>query len=392
MARAIPVAFIAALLAFQVVRTAMVRQSPLGTPLWPGHPQMVRNQTMAEIGTIAANGDTIPPRLLPRVEQIARQMPLAPEPFLIHGALAQIEGRDEKAERLYREARSRDPRSPAARYFLTERYLRTGRVEQALAEMAVLSRLTGAVGVFAPALATYARTAGAVPHLRRFFGLAPEFEPAVLSALAADARNLGLITALWSGAKPSDSGGQSNWQTLIVGKLIEAGDFARAHDAWRQFAGVPGPVRGVFNPQFHKLDVPPPFNWTFGSAGGLAQPTGEGELELIYFGRDEAILAQQTLMLAPGRYVIGMQVGGDIKPGSGIAWSIECAAGKQPLLTLPVERRAAGRVQASFTVPPWCEAQQLRLVGSPGEFPKAIEFTIGQLQLTRLVAGGAARR
>jgi hypothetical protein len=199
-----------------------------------------------------------------------------------------------------------------------------------------------------------------------------------------------LITALWSGAGPSETGGQSDWQALIVGKLVDAGDFTRAHETWRRFAGIGGPVRGVFNPQFRNINAPPPFNWTFGSAGGLAQPTGSGELELIYFGRDETVLAQQLMMLTPGRYVIGMQVSGDIKPGSGVAWSIECVAGKQVLLTLPVERRPNGRVQAGFTVPPGCAAQQLRLTGSPGEFPKAIEFTIGQLKLTRLAAGGAA--
>jgi hypothetical protein len=347
---------------------------------------------MTEIGTIAANGDTIPPRLLPRVEEVARQLPLAPEPFLIHGALAQIEGRDARAEQLYLEARRRDPRSPAARYFLTERYLRTGRVEQALTEMAVLSRLTGAVGVFGPALASYARTPGAVPHLRRFFAIAPEFEPIVLAALAQDARNLGLITALWSGARVAKTGGQADWQALIVGKLVEAKQFSAAQAAWQKFAGIEAPVRGVFNPQFRALDIPPPFNWTFGSAGGLAQPTASGKLELIYFGRDEAILAQQLLMLTPGRYVMGMQVSGDVKPGSGIAWTIACVGDQRNLLTLPVTRHPSGRIQGNFAVPPGCSAQDLRLSGTPGEFSRAIEFTIGQLQLTRLAGGGAASR
>jgi hypothetical protein len=392
LARVVAVALIAVLLAFQVVRTAVVRQAPLGTPLWPGHPEIVRNQIMAEIGKIAALGDTIPPRLLPRVEQVAREMPLAPEPFLIHGALAQIEGRDAKAERLYLEARSREPRSPAARYFLTERYLRTGRVQQALAEMAVLSRLTGAVGVFAPALASYAQTPGAVPHLRRFFAMAPEFEPVVLSALASDTKNLSLINLLWSGTRPSTAVGQPDWQAQIVTRLVEAQDFNRAHDAWRRFTGIAGPVPGLFNPGFARIDAPPPFNWTFGSAGGLAQPTGNGELELIYFGQDEAVLAQQLLMLAPGRYVIRMKVSGDVKPGSGIAWSIDCTTGRRSLLTLPVVRQPSRKLQAVFAVPPGCPAQQLRLIGSPGEFARAIEFTVGQLQLTRLAPGPAGRR
>jgi len=383
-ARAIPVALIAALLGFHVVRTAMVRQFPSGTALWPGHPAGVLNQAMAEIGATAARGERLSAPVLAKVEQVARQVPLASEPFLIHGAVAQMDGRDQRAERLYLEARSRDPRSPAARYFLTERYLRTGRVEPALTEMAVLSRLTGAVGVFAPALAAYAKTPGAVRPLRRFFRAAPEFEPFVLSNLAADARNLGLITALWTRSPGADPQAHAQWQGQLVAKLVEAGDFRRAHAAWREFAGLGNVAPGVFNPEFRKLAAPPPFNWTFGSAGGLAQPAGSGQLELIYIGRDEAVLAEQMLMLAPGRYAIGMQVSGDVKPGSGIAWSIECAtAGKQSLLALPLDRQSAGRLRGAFTVPAGCPAQRLRLSGSPGDFPRTVEFTLSRFELQR---------
>jgi hypothetical protein len=383
-ARAIPVALIAALLAFQVVRTALVQLSPVGLALWPGHPEIVLNQTMAEIGAIAARGQKVSPPLLARVEYVARQLPLAPEPFLIHGALAQMDGREPAAERLYVEARSRDPRSPAARYFLTDRYLRTGRVELALAEMAVLSRLTNAVGTFGPALAAYAKTPGAVRPLRRFFGVAPEFEPLVLSSLAADAKNLSLIDALWSRSPAANAPAEAQWQALLVSKLVEAGDFRRAHAAWRQFARLGNTAPGVFNPEFKKLAAPPPFNWTFGSAGGLAQPSGTGQVDVIYFGRDEAMLAEQLLMLAPGRYAIGMQVGGNVKPDSGIAWSIECAtAGKQSLLTLPLDRQSSGRLHGGFAVPAGCPAQWLRLTGSLGDFPKTVEFTLSRFQLQR---------
>ena len=214
----------------------------------------------------------------------------------------------------------------------------------------------------------------------------------MLTVLAADTKNLRLISALWSGRPAAPTDGPSSWQALIVAKLVEAGDFRSAHDAWRRFAGIGGAVNGLFNPEFNNIAAPPPFNWTFGSAGGLAQPGPGGQLQLIYFGRDEAILAQQLLVLAPGRYELGMQVSGDVKAGSGVAWSIECLPGKQALLTLPVERLPSGRVQASFSVPPGCAAQQLRLSGSPGEFPRAIEFTVGQLQLTRLAPGAGANR
>ncbi len=189
--------------------------------------------------------------------------------------------------------------------------------------------------------------------------------------------------ALWSGPSAQQNSGAAEWQTAIITKLVQAGDFRSARAAWQQFAGLGSVEPGVFNPEFRKLQAPPPFNWTFGSAGGLAQPSGSGQLDLIYFGRQDTVLAEQLTLLPPGRYVIGMQVSGDVKAGSGLAWSIECVAPKKALLTLPVERQSAGRLQAGFAVPGGCPAQRLQLAGSPGELSRAIEFTLSRFQLVR---------
>ena len=381
-ARAILVALVAAILAFQVVRSAMVRQLPLGTAVWPGHPDVLLARTMAQIGAIAARGGRLPAPLLEQVAEVARKAPLAPEPFLVHGALAQMDRQERTAERLYLEARNRDPRSPAARYFLAERYLRTGRTDAALNEMAVLSRLTVGAGPLAPAIAAYARTSKAVEPLRRFFRTAPEFEQAVLAQLAADPANLDLILALWSGPSTQWRAEQSAWQAAIMGRLVTAGDYRRAYAAWRRFAGVRSAGQGVFNPEFREIPAPPPFNWTYGSAGGLANP-GNGRLEVVYFGRDETVLAQQLLLLPPGRYTLGMQVSGDIQPAGGVAWTVECLPQKRSLLTLPVARKSSGGLAASFAVPQGCPAQQLQLTGSPGDFPRAVEFTLARFNLAR---------
>lgn len=337
---------------------------------------------MAEIGARSARGQELPPALLEQVSEIARKSPLAPEPFLIHGAVAQLEGRDRIAERLYFEARARDPRSRAARYFVADRYLRTGRVPDALGELAVLSRLTGGGGVFGPALASYARSPGAVAQLRRFFRTAPEFEPIVLGNLATDSRNLDLILALWSGR--STQPGTAEWQSRIVAELVGKGDFARAYAAWRRLAGVKQASPGLFNPEFRKLPFPPPFNWSFGSGGGLADPAAGGRLEVIYFGREDAMLAQQLLLLGPGRYRLSMDVTGDFRDSGEIGWSVECLPKNQAVMRLPLHPEgSSARLPSVFAVPPGCPAQRLQLTGSPGEFPKATEFTIGKLQLTR---------
>jgi hypothetical protein len=249
--------------------------------------------------------------------------------------------------------------------------------------MAVLSRLTNSAEVFAPPLAAFARTPGAVAKLRRFFRTAPEFEPVVLSNLAGDPKNLGLIMALWSGMSDPAARGQSSWQARIVGQLIAAGDFGRAHSAWRQFAKLASEPPGLFNPQFRELAAPPPFNWTFGSAGGLAQPAGNGRLDVIYFGRDDAVLAEQLLLLPPGHYLLSTRMSGNVEPGGGIAWTMECVPDKRPLMRLPVQRAASGLLQANFTIPQECRAQQLRLVGSPGDVPRSIEFSVSGLQLRK---------
>ena len=126
--------------------------SNIAQRLWPSHPAVLADRTMGEIGARARRGQSLTPAILSQVDQIARLAPLAPEPFLIKGALAQVQGKQEHAEQLFTAARARDPRSVAARYFLADRYLRSGRTGQALAEIAALSQLfpQGMVG-FGPA-------------------------------------------------------------------------------------------------------------------------------------------------------------------------------------------------------------------------------------------------
>jgi hypothetical protein len=342
---------------------------------------------MAAIGTRAARGEKLTPQLITQVREIARKMPLAPEPFLIHGAVAQTEGQGERAERLYLEARDRDPRSLAARYFLADRYLRTGHIEAALSEMASLSRLMAGSGVFAPALAQYARSPGAVEQLRRFFKQSPDFELPVLENLSTDPNNLGLVLALWSGKRASSGPGAAppGWQSRILAELVEKGEFAKAYLGWRTFSGVGQASGAIFNPTFRQLSAPAPFNWTLGSAGALTEPTPDGHLDVIYFGHDEAPLAQQLLLLSPGRYRFAMAAKGDFSEAGEIGWSVKCEVSKQALMRLPLgQGTGSRRLEASFTVPAGCVAQRLELTGSPGEFPKTTELTVGDLQIKRV--------
>lgn len=389
-ARAFLVVIVGALLAMQVVRTAAVTddasRATLTVRLWPSHPAVLVDRTMGEIGARAARGQPLTPAILNQVEQIASKAPLAPEPFLIKGALAQVEQRQEYAEQLFTAARARDPRSVAARYFLADRYVRSGRTGQALAEIAALSQLfpQGMVG-FGPALANFAQTAGAVPQLRRLFQSSPQLEPVVLSALANDARNAKLVLALWGRRQGSADPATAEWQAKLVGKLVEQGQFGSAYAIWRLVAGV-GDSRGkLFNPGFVKSDVPPPFNWKLATDGGVVEPMRGDRLQVIYFGRNDAVLAEQLLLLAPGRYQLSMDISNPPGEGGAIAWSLACVPGKDAIFRLPIERK--GRLVVSFSVPQGCAAQRLQLTGTPGDFPQSQDFSIGKVNLTR--AAGA---
>lgn len=378
------VLFLISILGFQAMRSASVRgQSvPAAKSLWPAHPDVQLMALLTEIGARAREGKSLTPEMIVQVDKIASDAPLAPEPFLIKGALSQLEGKDKEAEALFTAAVQRDPRSAAGRYFLAERFLRTGRLQQALVEMAALARLIPASSAqFAPALAQFAENRGAVPALRSFFQSSPEFEAPVLSELARSEKNADLIFALWSGRFRK---GDADWRQLLVGKLIEQGQYTKAQAAWRRSTGQTRGGDALFNPQFQSLEAPPPFNWTFSTQGGLAEPTGDGGLKVVYYGRQDAVLAEQMLALKPGQYQLALNLSGTPADQASVRWTVTCLPGKQTLANLPLRAaQPVRRIGTILTVSQSCPAQWLRLEGELGEFPRSAELTIRELQLGR---------
>jgi hypothetical protein len=387
LSRAAIAAVFVALFCFLVVRTAVVvhraTRDNFGAQLWPSHPEVLVNRAMGEIGTLAARGQAPSPAILRKVDEVARKAPLAPEPFLIRGAMARVQGRDDLAERLLAAALARDPRSEAVRYLLADLYLHTGRPSRALLEMGVFARLMPAAAAqVVPAIAAFAKAPGAVPRLRGFFRRFPELEPLVLLELSKDARNVDLVLALASGADSSPKDAVSGWFETLVYQLVAEGNFAKAYETWRAVAGVRRGARGLFNPTFEKISPPPPFNWRFASSGGVAEPLGDGRLRVTFYGSENTALADQLLLLPPGRYQLNMDVSGQFGEESAVAWLLVCLPSGNSILNLPVDQ-AASNVKGTFSVEAGCTAQRLELIGSASEFPKPIEFSISRLKLTR---------
>ena len=389
-ARAMVVLLFAGLLAFGAVR-AMTFVAPLRHPLhtlapvFASHPDALAESAMVGIGASAARGGTVPPSSRQAIARVARKAPLVPDPFLVEGAIAEMTGNPLRAERLFLAARARNPRSQGARYFLADRYLKTNRILPGLLELGALARLSErASQPLIPALAAYAQTPGAIAELRHFFKFAPATRESVLALLAEDSRNAPLILSL--APDPIKGAAPAEWHGRLIQSLIRSGDYAGADALWRRVAGVAN--RGLlFNPQFRMSSAPPPFNWQFsmGSAG-VAEPSGSGGLDVIYYGRDEVTLASQLLRLVPGRYRLAMRVDGPSQ-ASGLAWTILCAPGNKALLELPLGTVGKGPVAGVFAVPAAdCPAQAIELRGRPANSAATEQFTFFDLKLDMLAA------
>lgn len=390
-ARALVVLSLVALLTYGAVR-AMTFVAPVDHPLraldatFAGHPDALSNRAMAQIGTAAARGEAMPQTARQGLAAVVLKAPLSPDPFLVEGTIAQIANNPARAERLFLAARLRNPRSQGARYFLAERYLSTARIQPGLMEMDALARLSErASQPLIPALVAYARTPGAIPELRRFFATSPALRDRTLSLLADDARNAPLVLALMPVPGAGARGG--DWQRRLVQSMVLAGDYAGADAMWTRLSGVAS--RGLlYNPQFRDLAAPPPFNWTYGSgSAGVAEPSGSGGLDVIYYGREDATLANQLLRLAPGHYRLTMRIDGPSRT-SGIAWTMLCYPGPTLILQLPIGTVGKGPVSGTFAVPATgCAAQSIELRGRPADSTETTQLSISGLTLNAMAAG-----
>ncbi len=380
----------------QVVRSAVVHQLVVTRPdvaatLWPGHPRVALALTMAEIGKAASAGQAPSSASVARSLIAAQRAPLSAEPFLIQGAIALNEKRDNLAERLFVEAVRRDPRSAAARFFLSQRYLSSGRPVEGLRQASSLARLVaGGSAALVPAIAIYAKSPGALPTLRTTFATDHALRDAVLSDLARDADNYSLIAALaGNDLGKGDPLVAPVWQGQLMRALIERNDLTRARALWLRIGGLPTRPTEIFNPQFAKLAAPAPFNWTFGSGEfGFAESTANASLQIIYYGRANAQFASQTLILTPGTYELKMRVirESENDQDSGLAWTVACGKAADLLLNLPIGdiKSAARPVVGRFTVPAGCTSQTIKLVGTASDNAASEQLNINNFQLVRM--------
>ena len=336
---------------------------------------------MTEVGIAAGKGGEPGKDTLARLGILAARQPLSWEPFLVQGAIALRNGDLIRAQHLIESARDRAPRSPAARYLLADVYLQSNRPLRAMAEMAVLNRLMPAASAqLAPSLASYAQTPGAVPQVRQILQSYPELETPLLAKLSWDPKNADLILALAS--KKRSLGPAPDWQRLMLTTLVNNGQYEKAHAIWRQLAGIPNLRGGFYDPGFSDASAPAPFNWQLAQGAGGVAERSSGGLQVLYFGRDDAELASQVLLLPAGRYRLVMNLSGDISGNSGLKWKVTCLPENRDIFTLAIGK--PGPAGGEFAVPGDCKAQRATLAAQAPELPDSVDFRLSGLQLIRI--------
>jgi hypothetical protein len=217
----------------------------------------------------------------------------------------------------------------------------------------------------------------------------PTFRDRLLEHLAANNADPDLILRLARNVPPpAGAAGPAPWQERLVMSMAEQGQIARAYGLWRTFYAPRAPDKkvGVYDGRFQGLPGSGPFSWHFpASPAGVAERSAARTLQVDYYGRDNAELVNQLLMLPAGQHRLSIRAEGDAEgEGSKLSWTISCHPSKAEIGSLVLRNLAyTPRVlTANFTVPAsGCSAQWLRLVGAAGEFPKGQNATISAVNI-----------
>lgn len=384
--RAVLVALAALLIAGEVVRNAAVNAWSEFAPqraakAWSGHPDAELSLGMTMIAQAMHDRKQVGADVFKLIDDAAAKAPLAPEPFLVKGVKANLEGDSAAAERDFLAGQRRDPRSLPAAYFLADHYVRTGDAAGGIRQIAILAALApDGVRSVAPYVAAYARNRANWPLLRGLFRHDPALAAQALTVMGADPANAETVLALANSAQRDPS---AAWLPTMLTSLIGAGQYAKARSIWAAASNVRiDPHALLFDGSFSQAAPSPPFNWDLTSSTvGLAERRPGGILHVMYYGQEDGALARQLLVLAPGSYRLSMRLLPGASHPDALNWIVRCNKGDE-LARVGLGEAAARGV--AFQVPAGCAAQWLELDGSSSDMPQQSDVAIRGLGL----AGG----
>lgn len=372
-------------IAWQIIRNALVLTAPhdLALRLGPNAPILLARAAETELK--AGNVDTA---------QRYAQRSLALKPFnvaalRVAGLAADREGDKAAADRMLTLAGNWSLRDDPAHSWLVKHRLEQGRSASALAHADTLMRRRTDLRpryfdlMIALASRNDRQAQGALVALLQrdppwrldFFIHALDRREGLPVAAA-------LVGALKSGPHPITVEEKARvYQTLIAQGRT---DVLRALIA--QVGGADAAT--VSDGGFAEGGGAPPFDWKLpASAGVLAEITEDSEgqraLHAMISQTSGRTVAEQLILLKPGRWRISGRVRLEAGPADGLAWVLACATGGRTLGSFPLSARAGGGwagFEGVVEAPEACPAQHLRLTTLPRDRNETIEVWIDDVR------------
>jgi hypothetical protein len=208
----------------------------------------------------------------------------------------------------------------------------------------------------------------------------PGLAEATFVDLARDPANADVILTL---ADERQRRPRSRWIPPLLASLVAKGELEKARNIWAATSKVRLESETLlFDPDFKRAEVPPPFNWSLASSTiGLAERERGGGLHVIYYGHEDGALASQLLVLPPGAYRLRMRSNADPLALRSLQWKLLCASSNAEIATASLNAVLAHGL--AFRVATACKAQRIELFGTSSEMPQQADVTITSLTLTR---------
>ena len=312
-------------------------------------------------------------------------MPLDPDAQAYLALAAEAKGDTSRARGLMELALRSDGRSLRPRLWLIDHALRHRDYPTAVA---LLDRLITVIPLrraqTVAAMAAIVRDPASHPAITKMLATNPGWREDFLYALNQQGMPPDAIFRLT--AQNSAKASALFEQSALLQTLLKNHEYERAYLAWINFLPETSlkQVGAIYDTEFANLAGPAPFNWQLlNSPDGSAEFRTPKGLTASYLGAAPATLAQQTILLSPGRYRLSTVASGKDEYNQ-LAWVITCARGGDAIVTTRLLKLSDRRQKYSsiFQVPAsGCEAQQLALTGAPGEFPRTADAEIDTIHI-----------
>jgi len=373
---------------------ALVLSSALNASVNEAHPdglgKLAKGSTEAMRQRLAADlapekGTSI--RLIdaPMATLVLSRRPLDPDAQAYLALVAEAKGDAPRARGLMELALRSDGRSLRPRLWLIDRALRHRDYPTAVA---LLDRLIWVIplrrATTVGAMAALVRDPASHPALAKMLATNPGWREDFLYAVNEQGMSPDVIFRLT--AQNSAKASALFEQSALLQSLLKNHEYERAYLAWVNFLPESSlkQVGAIYDTEFANLAGPAPFNWQLlNSPDGSAEFLAPKGLTASYLGAAPATLAQQTILLSPGRYKLSAVASGKDEYNQ-LAWTVTCARGGEPVVTTRLIKLSETRQKYSstFEIPAsGCEAQQLALTGTPGEFPRTADAVINAVHI-----------